>query len=89
MGKFKAPITKDLTTERDNVAAHLAPADLSRVQERARKWFALHHSPKQVGNEEWPHAAHPTVRSTAGTLKQSNIIPEWPATILALRAALQ
>ena len=46
MGKFKAPIMKDLTTERDNVAAHLAPADLSRVQERARRWFALHPLPK-------------------------------------------
>jgi TPR repeat protein len=40
MGKFEAPIMKDLTTERDNVAAHLTPADLSRVQERVRKWFA-------------------------------------------------
>ena len=41
-GKFEAPIMKDLATERDKVAAHLTPADLSRVQERVRKWFASH-----------------------------------------------
>jgi hypothetical protein len=31
LGKFEAPIMKDLTTERENVASHLTPADLSRA----------------------------------------------------------
>ena len=28
--------------ERDKVASHLTPADLSREQDRARKWFEAH-----------------------------------------------
>ncbi|HME56748.1 MAG TPA: tetratricopeptide repeat protein, partial [Terracidiphilus sp.] len=28
--------------ERDEVASHMTPADLSREQERARKWFEAH-----------------------------------------------
>lgn len=31
-----------LAKERDEAASHLTPADLSRVQERARKWFENH-----------------------------------------------
>jgi hypothetical protein len=31
-----------VTKERDNAASHLTPADLSRAQERARKWFEDH-----------------------------------------------
>ncbi len=32
----------DVNEFRDNAASHLTPADLSRVQERARKWFEDH-----------------------------------------------
>jgi len=35
-------IEKDITKDRDEIAAELNPADLSRVQERARKWFEEH-----------------------------------------------
>ena len=34
---------EDMDSFRDEVASHLTPADLSRVQERARKWFEDHH----------------------------------------------
>ena len=33
---------EDVAKERDESASHLSPADLSRVQERARKWFEDH-----------------------------------------------
>ncbi len=34
---------EDIDSFRDEIATHLAPADLSVVQERARKWFEDHH----------------------------------------------
>ncbi len=41
-GKLDAPFAKDVATFRDAIASHLTPADLSREQERARKWFEAH-----------------------------------------------
>jgi hypothetical protein len=35
-------MTEVVAKDRDAVASHLSPADLSRVQERARKWFEDH-----------------------------------------------
>ena len=40
-------IETEITKGRDETAAHLTQADLSRVQERARKWFAAHQSKAQ------------------------------------------
>jgi len=34
----------EVAQDRDNAASHLAPADLTLMQERARKWFAAHTS---------------------------------------------
>jgi hypothetical protein len=45
-GKLDTATAKDATKVRDSTATHLTPADLSRVQERARKWFE-DHSPKK------------------------------------------
>jgi hypothetical protein len=33
---------EDIAKARDEAASHLTAADLSRVQERARKWFEAH-----------------------------------------------
>jgi TPR repeat protein len=41
-GKLDAPDTEKGAKFRDESASHLAPADLSREQERARKWFEAH-----------------------------------------------
>jgi TPR repeat protein len=41
-GEMNASIAKIDAKYRDRVASHLAPADLSREQERARKWFEAH-----------------------------------------------
>ena len=38
----KAFEQKDADENRDRAAAHLSPAELVRVQERARKWFEAH-----------------------------------------------
>lgn len=46
-GKFEAPIMQDLTNERDEAASHLTSSDLSRLQERARKWVESHPSKKR------------------------------------------
>jgi TPR repeat protein len=34
--------SKQVAKDRDEAASHLTPADLSREQERARKWFEAH-----------------------------------------------
>jgi hypothetical protein len=41
VGKVIGMKQEDLTAARDEAASHLTPADLSRVQERARKWFEM------------------------------------------------
>jgi hypothetical protein len=41
-GKVIVIKQEDVTAARDDSASHLTPADLSRVQERARKWFEMH-----------------------------------------------
>jgi hypothetical protein len=41
-GKIHEVKQEDVAKMRDNAASHLTPADLSRVQERARKWFEDH-----------------------------------------------
>jgi len=41
-GKLDASKAKDASKYRDEAASHLTPADLSREQERARKWFEAH-----------------------------------------------
>jgi uncharacterized protein len=41
-GKLSASNAKDAATFLDESASHLTPADLARVQERARKWFEAH-----------------------------------------------
>ena len=41
-GKLEAAKQKDATKHRDDAASHLTAADLSRVQERARKWAESH-----------------------------------------------
>jgi TPR repeat protein len=46
-GKLDAPDTEKGAKFRDESASHLAPADLSREQERARKWFEAHQSKPQ------------------------------------------
>jgi TPR repeat protein len=46
-GKQEAPQAEAVTTIRDEAASHLTPADLSRVQERARKWFEAHQAKPQ------------------------------------------
>lgn len=45
VGKGGAAFAKIAAQDRDKAASHLTPADLSRVQERARKWFE-DHAPK-------------------------------------------
>lgn len=42
VGKIDGVKPEDVAKERDAAASHLTPADLSRVQERARKWFEDH-----------------------------------------------
>ena len=41
-GKLPAASVEDATRFRDQAASMLAPIDLLRVQERARKWFEDH-----------------------------------------------
>jgi len=41
-GEVVADMQKDFDKTRDNAASYLAPADLSRLQERARKWSEDH-----------------------------------------------
>lgn len=50
---------------RDEAASHLTPADLSREQERARKWFEAHQAKPQYGScgERLPPEATPRPRS--------------------------
>jgi hypothetical protein len=40
-------LTKGPAEHRDEAASHLTPADLSREQERARKWFEVHQAKPQ------------------------------------------
>ena len=40
-------LTEQLAKLRDETASHLSPADLSREQERARKWFEAHQAKPQ------------------------------------------
>jgi hypothetical protein len=46
-GEQNASIAKMHAKLRDEVASHLTPADLSREQERARKWFEAHQAKPQ------------------------------------------
>ena len=41
-GKLRAMLAKDAAKQRDKAASHLTPAELTREQERARKWFEAH-----------------------------------------------
>jgi TPR repeat protein len=41
-GNVSGVTQKDTAKTRDDAASHLTPADLSREQERARKWFEDH-----------------------------------------------
>ena len=41
-GKQDASDSKQVAKDRDEAASHLTPADLSREQERVRKWFEAH-----------------------------------------------
>jgi hypothetical protein len=41
-GKLDASEVKRIAKFRDETASHLTPADLSRAQERAWKWFEAH-----------------------------------------------
>jgi hypothetical protein len=41
-GELDASQSKQVAQYRDDAASHLTPADLSREQERARKWFEAH-----------------------------------------------
>ena len=41
-GERDASDAKEAAKDRDEAASHLTPADLSREQERARKWFEAH-----------------------------------------------
>jgi TPR repeat protein len=41
-GKMDVKMMETAAKTRDETASHLPPADLSRVQERARKWFEGH-----------------------------------------------
>jgi TPR repeat protein len=41
------PLGELAAKHRDEAASHLTPADLSREQERARKWFAAHQAKPQ------------------------------------------
>ncbi|HEY5330085.1 MAG TPA: SEL1-like repeat protein [Acidobacteriaceae bacterium] len=46
-GKLRAMLAKDAAKQRDKASSHLTPADLSREQERARKWFEAHQAKPQ------------------------------------------
>lgn len=46
-GELDASIAKIDAEYGDRVASHLTPADLSREQERARKWFEAHRAKPQ------------------------------------------
>jgi TPR repeat protein len=47
VGKLDAPVAEAAAKIRDGAASHLIPADLSREQERARKWFEAHQAKPQ------------------------------------------
>jgi hypothetical protein len=46
-GKLDASDTEQAAKSRDDILSHLTPADLSREQERARKWFEAHQAKPQ------------------------------------------
>jgi TPR repeat protein len=46
-GKMDAKMMETAAKTRDETASHLTPADLSRVQERAREWFEDHAAKSQ------------------------------------------
>ena len=46
-GEPKNSHAKGVAKDRDEAASHLTPADLSREQERARKWFEAHQAKPQ------------------------------------------
>jgi hypothetical protein len=46
-GKLDASDMEFAAKHRDEHASHLTPADLSREQERARKWFEAHQAKPQ------------------------------------------
>ena len=46
-GEQDASDSRQVAKYRDEAASHLTPADLSRVQERARKWFEAHQAKPQ------------------------------------------
>ena len=46
-GKLDASLAEQAAKHRDEAASHLTPADLSREQERARKWFEAHQAKPQ------------------------------------------
>jgi hypothetical protein len=46
-GKLDASNANDAAKYRDKAASHLTPADLSRAQARARKWFEAHQAKPQ------------------------------------------
>jgi len=46
-GKLRAMLAKDAAKQRDKAASHLMPTDLSREQERARKWLEEHQAKPQ------------------------------------------
>jgi len=46
-GKQDASDSKQVAKHRDEAASHLTPADLSREQERARKWIEAHQAKPQ------------------------------------------
>jgi len=46
-GELYPPLTELAAKRRDEAASHLTPADLARVQERARKWFEAHQAKPQ------------------------------------------
>ena len=47
VGDHDASHSKQVAKYRDEAASHLTPAELSRVQERARKWFEAHQAKPQ------------------------------------------
>ncbi|MGA3318854.1 MAG: tetratricopeptide repeat protein [Candidatus Korobacteraceae bacterium] len=46
-GELGTPSAKDVAKDRDEVASHLTPADLSREQERAQRWLEAHQAKPQ------------------------------------------
>jgi TPR repeat protein len=46
-GKLNASLAEAVTKNRNLAFSHLTPADLSRAQERARKWLEAHQAKPQ------------------------------------------